>query len=62
MKTEDGVNMILDGEVFLHNFDAFQAYILKMESKIAELDQNIARDPDDEELKSLKRGLKIHLS
>lgn len=62
MKTEDGVNMILDGEVFLHNFDAFQAYILKMESKIAELDQNIARDPDDKELKTLKRGLKIHLS
>ena len=54
--------MILEGEVFLHNFDAFQTYFLKMESKIAELDQNTARNHEDKELKSLKRGLKIHLS
>jgi len=31
MKTEAGVNIILDGEVFLHNFYAFQAYILRAE-------------------------------
>ena len=61
MKTEAGVNIILDGEVFLHNFYAFQAYVLRMESKISELDQNISHRPDDEELKSLRKGLKIHL-
>ena len=62
MKTGAGVDMILDGMVFLHNFEMFQAYILKTESKISELEQNIAAFPDDKELKSLKRGLKIHLS
>lgn len=62
MKTEAGVNIILDGEVFLHNFDVFRLYILKKESKISELERNIAAFPDDEELKSFKRGLKIHLS
>ncbi|MHA1490660.1 MAG: hypothetical protein ACTSRI_13510, partial [Promethearchaeota archaeon] len=62
MKTGAGVDMILDGMVFLHNFEIFQAYILKTESKISELKQNIAAFPDDKELKSLKRGLKIHLS
>ncbi len=62
MKTGAGVDMILDGMVFLHNFEMFQAYILKTKSKISELEQNIAAFPDDNELKSLKRGLKIHLS
>jgi transposase-like protein len=62
MKTGAGVNIILDGEVFLHNFEMFQTYILKTESKILELERNIEAFPDDEELKSLKRGLKIHLS
>jgi transposase-like protein len=62
MKTGAGVDMILDGMVFLHNFEMFQAYILKTESKISELEQNIEAFPDDKELKSLKRGLKIHLS
>lgn len=62
MKTGAGVDMILDGMVFLHNFEMFQEYILKTESKILELEQNIESFPDDEELKSLKRGLKIHLS
>jgi len=62
MKTGAGVDMILDGMVFLHNFEMFQAYILKTKSKISELKQNIAAFPDDKELKSLKRGLKIHLS
>ena len=62
MKTGAGVDMILDGMVFLHNFEMFQAYILKTESKILELEQNIAAFQDDKELKSLKRGLKIHLS
>ena len=62
MKTGAGVDMILDGMVFLHNFEMFQAYILKTESKISELEQNIAAFLDDNELKSLKRGLKIHIS
>jgi transposase-like protein len=62
MKTGAGVDMILDGMVFLHNFEMFQAYILKTKSKISELEQNIAAFLDDKELKSLKRGLKIHLS
>jgi len=62
MKTGAGVDMILDGMVFLHNFEMFQTYILKTGSKISELEQNIAAFPEDKELKSLKRGLKIHLS
>ncbi len=62
MKTGAGVNAILEGISFLHNFDAFQDYILQKEQKISRLRQSIADFPDDEELKSLKRGLKIHLS
>ena len=62
MKTGAGVDMILNGMVFLHNFEMFQSYILKTESRILEMEQNIESFPDDKELKSLKRGLKIHLS
>lgn len=36
MKTGAGINIILDGEVFLHNFEMFQTYVLKTESKIIE--------------------------
>ena len=62
MKTGEGTNIVVKGIVFLHNFEAFQKYILKTEAKILKLDQNIAEFPEDEELKSLKQGLKIHLS
>lgn len=62
MKTEKGVNVVIKGIVFLHNFEAFQKYILKIESKITKLNQIIAKFPEDEELKSLQQGLKIHLS
>ncbi|MGV9200656.1 MAG: hypothetical protein ACOC4M_17750 [Promethearchaeia archaeon] len=62
MKTGAGVDMILDGIVFLHNFEALQEYILKKERQISKLRENIAAFPEDEELKSLKKGLKIHLS
>jgi transposase-like protein len=62
MKTREGVNIVVKGIVFLHNFEAFQKYILKIEAKILKLDQNIAEFPDDEELKRLKQGLQIHLS
>jgi len=62
MKTGEGVNLVVKGIVFLHNFEAFQRYILKKEAKILKLDQNIADFPEDEELISLKQGLKIHLS
>lgn len=37
--------------MFLHNFEAFQKYILKIEEKILNLDQNIAKFPEDKELK-----------
>ena len=62
MKTGEGVNLVVKGIVFLHNFEAFQKYILKREAKILKLEQNIADFPEDEELISLKQGLKIHLS
>ena len=62
MKTGEGVNLVVKGFVFLHNCEAFQKYILKIEAKILNLDQNIADFPEDEELISLKQGLKIHLS
>ena len=62
MKTEEGVNIIVKGIVFLHNFEAFQKYIVKREAKILELDRNISIFPDDKELTLLKQGLKIHLS
>jgi hypothetical protein len=62
MKTGEGVNIVVKGIVFLHNFKAFQNYILKTEARILKLDQNIAELPDDKELKRLKQGLRIHLS
>ena len=62
MKTSEGVNIVVKGIVFLHNFKAFQKYILKTEAKIFKLDQNIAEFPEDKELKRLKQGLRIHLS
>jgi len=62
MKTGEGVNIVVKGIVFLHNFEAFQKYILKSEAKILKLNQNIAKFPEDEELKRLKQGLRIHLS
>ena len=62
MKTGDGVNLIVKGIVFLHNYEAFQRYILKKEGIILKLNQNITDFPEDKELISLKQGLKIHLS
>ncbi|TES95116.1 MAG: DDE domain-containing protein, partial [Promethearchaeota archaeon] len=62
MKTGEGVNIVVNGIVFLHNFKAFQNYILKTEAKICKLDQNIAEFPEDGELIRLKQGLRIHLS
>ncbi len=62
MKTGKGVNIVVKGIVFLHNFEAFQKYVLKTETKILKLDHNIAKFPEDEELKRLKQGLRIHLS
>ena len=62
MKTGKGVNLVVKGIVFLHNFKAFQKYILKTEKKILKLEQNISKDPEDNELKRLKQGLQIHLS
>ena len=54
MKTGEGVNIVVNGIVFLHNFKAFQKYILKTEAKIFKLDQNIAEFPEDGELIRLK--------
>ena len=62
MKTGNGANIVVKGIVFLHNFEAFQKYILKIEAKILKLNQNIADFPEDEELRRLKQGLRIHLS
>ena len=62
MKTGEGITIVVKGIMFLHNFEAFQKYILKSEAKILKLDQNIAKFPEDEELKRLKQGLRIHLS
>ena len=62
MKTGEGVTIVIKGMMFLHNFKAFQKYILKKEAKLLKLDQNIADFPEDEELIRLKQGLRIHLS
>lgn len=62
MKTGEGVNIVVKGIIFLHNFEVFQKYILKTEAKLLKLDQNIAEFPEDEELIRLKQGLRIHLS
>ncbi|MFO8019472.1 MAG: hypothetical protein R6U96_12650 [Promethearchaeia archaeon] len=62
MKMGSGVDMILDGIVFLHNIEAFQDYILDKERQSSKLEGIIAARPWDQELTSLKRGLKIHLS
>jgi len=61
MKTACGVNCDVKGMVFLHNYKVFQKYITKIEKKISELDNKIVILPTDEELKSLKHGLIIHL-
>ena len=61
MKTAEGVNCVVKGIVFIHNYDAFQTYISKIEKKILNLDQDITNFPDDRELKKIKRGLAIHL-
>ncbi len=62
MNTGEGVNIIIKGIMFLHNFEAFQKYILKTEAKILNLDLNIARFLEDKELKRLNQGFQIHLS
>ncbi|MEJ2251544.1 MAG: hypothetical protein P8Y97_18050 [Candidatus Lokiarchaeota archaeon] len=62
MRSPKGVNRIVKGKVFLHNFWAFQKYIHRISEHIIENTQLIALDLDKSDLIRENGNLKIHLS
>jgi transposase-like protein len=62
MRSPKGVNRIVKGKVFLHNFWAFQNYIHRISEYIRENTHLIALNLDNDEIIRENRSLKLHLS
>jgi len=61
MKTAAGVRRVLDAATFLHNWDAFTAYIKEMEAKNEKLRAFVKQDPRNADLKPELQGATVHL-